>query len=47
MKKIDILDACNIWNNINSFDMKKMEKSKTCHRNNEEKGEFETLGLSL
>jgi hypothetical protein len=45
MKIIYILDAYKIWNKIISFDMRKERKSKTSHRKNEEKGEFEFLGM--
>ncbi len=35
-----------IWNKIISFDIKK-RKSKTWHKKNEKKGEFESLGISI
>jgi hypothetical protein len=48
MKKIDILDAY-IRFGAKLFHLKwgKNGKSKTCHRKNEKKGEFESLGMSL
>jgi hypothetical protein len=36
-----------MWNKIISFDMKKKRKSKIGHKKNEEKGEFESLGVSI
>jgi hypothetical protein len=44
VKTIDIFYA---YINLEQNDMKKKGKSKTCHRKSKEKGEFESLGMSV
>ncbi len=47
MKKIDILDAyIKFGTKLFHLTWEKKEKFKTCHRKSEEKGEFESLGMS-
>jgi hypothetical protein len=36
-----------IWNKIISFGIRKKKKFKTSHKENEKKGEFESLKVSL
>jgi hypothetical protein len=47
IEKMDILYAyIKFGKKIISLNMKKRGKSKTCYRKSEEKGEFESLGMS-
>jgi hypothetical protein len=47
VKKIDIMDAyIKFGTKLFHLTWEKKEKSKTCHRKSEEKGEFEFVGVS-